>query len=262
MFGSLIASAPVAAVTSVAAADYAQLPRAFTAASAQVDMAETRARTGLADAVVSGTQQLPDLARADAQAVLGAARELQHDGSPFVIGGLLAMLLVTLVDQAVRRRTMATAPMIDHDFDARVPVIVAAQPARAAFRDAAPEDAGRLDPLRHFDPDAPPLKPSPVERSRPDYIRVDDSVEMWTPARVEAARSPTPLAKRRRTDAPGADYRFHRLNADGSVKTAERHKFVTDVDAQRFAETVGQGDAVEVWLGDRRLTTIPPNFFN
>lgn len=172
-----------------------------------------------------------------------------YPGYPTVFGGLLGLLLVLVANAARQPRRAMSGPLIDVDFEARAPLIAATEPTR-----------GALDPLRHFHPAAPPVTPSRVEVSRPDYVRINDTLEVWTPAKVDAARAPASNARRRATDAAGTDYRFHRLTAEGSVKSAERRTFVTDRDAQRFAETLRDGAAVEVWRGNCRLATIEPDF--
>lgn len=165
---------------------------------------------------------------------------------PLMASALAGLVLIVLADTIRRRQRMPRrAPMIDADFEAR------------AFVPMNQRDRA-LDPLRHFHPAAPALATAAVERSRPDYIRAGDAVEVWTPLRVHASRDPHATAGRRRTDAAGANYRFHRVDRDGAVRAAAQRCFASDAEARDFAATSGCVETIEVWHGDRRVATVPP----
>lgn len=54
------------------------------------------------------------------------------------------------------------------------------------------------------------------------------------------------------------DYRFFKLNAGGVVDTALVLRLPDDEAAFTHARGFGNGSAVEVWVGARRLALLPP----
>lgn len=54
------------------------------------------------------------------------------------------------------------------------------------------------------------------------------------------------------------DYRFFRLNAGGVVDTAQVLRLADDDAALAHARAFGNGEAVEVWVRDRKIATVPP----
>lgn len=54
------------------------------------------------------------------------------------------------------------------------------------------------------------------------------------------------------------DYRFFRLNVGGVVDTAQVLRLPNDEAAIVHAKGFGNGCAVEVWVGARRLALLPP----
>ena len=54
------------------------------------------------------------------------------------------------------------------------------------------------------------------------------------------------------------DYRFFKLNLGGVVDTAEVLRLPDDEAAVTHARLIGNGCAVEVWAGRRKLALIPP----
>ena len=54
------------------------------------------------------------------------------------------------------------------------------------------------------------------------------------------------------------DYRFFRLNSGGVVDTAQILPLNNDAAAMLHARAFGNGSAVEVWVRDRKIATIPP----
>ncbi|QYE36267.1 MULTISPECIES: hypothetical protein [Sphingosinicellaceae] len=54
------------------------------------------------------------------------------------------------------------------------------------------------------------------------------------------------------------DYRFFKLNAGGVVDTAQVLRLPSDEAAVVHARGFGNGSAVEVWVGARRLVLLPP----
>ena len=55
------------------------------------------------------------------------------------------------------------------------------------------------------------------------------------------------------------DYRFFRVNAGGLVDTAQIIRLGSDDAAFHHARAFGNGRAVEVWVRDRKIATIPPS---
>lgn len=55
------------------------------------------------------------------------------------------------------------------------------------------------------------------------------------------------------------DYRFFRLNTGGVVDTAQIIRLNSDDAAMIHARAFGNGNAVEVWVRDRKIATIPPS---
>ena len=54
------------------------------------------------------------------------------------------------------------------------------------------------------------------------------------------------------------EYRFFRLNAAGLVDSAERLRLANEAAALDHARGFGDGDAVEVWQGGKRIASVPP----
>lgn len=55
------------------------------------------------------------------------------------------------------------------------------------------------------------------------------------------------------------DYRFFKLNAGGVVDTAQIVRLPNDDAAVVHARGFGNGAAVEIWVGSRRLALLPPD---
>lgn len=54
------------------------------------------------------------------------------------------------------------------------------------------------------------------------------------------------------------EYRFFKLNFSGVVDSAERLRLPDDDAAVGHARSFGNGSAVEVWAGTRKLAVVPP----
>ena len=78
------------------------------------------------------------------------------------------------------------------------------------------------------------------------------TVEVWQGSR-EVAVIPGRTAE---TSDMSADYRFHRLDATGSVSTMFRQRLQNDAEAMLHAITLSQGDNIDVWSPLRRLGTV------